>query len=426
MLDSKLIEENMLEVKRKLDSRGAQVDYDQFRALDLGRKEIIKKVEVLERERNVGSKKMGELMREGKKEEAGALQEEMKEISTKIKNFGELRAKAEEEFRNFMLMIPNIPNDSVPIGKNEEDNVEIRKWGEPREFDFTPKDHIEIGRDLDILDLDRAAKITGARFALYKGLGARLERALINFMLDLHTNDHEYKEILPPFMANTDSFIGTGNLPKFEEDLFKIQDSNFYLIPTAEVPVTNIHRDEILKEEDLPIKYVAYTPCFRSEAGSYGKDVKGIIRQHQFNKVELVKFSTPDKSYEEHESLTQNAERILQLLGLPYRVVVLCTGDMGFSSAKTYDLEVWVPSENTYREISSCSNFEDFQARRSSIRYRPKEGGKTKLVHTLNGSGLAVGRTFLGILENYQQSDGSVLIPEVLVPYMGGITKISN
>jgi len=426
MLDSKLIEENMLEVKRKLDSRGAKVDYDQFRALDLGRKEIIKKVEELKRERNVGSKKMGELMREGKKEEAGVLQEEMKEISSKIKNFGELRTKAEDEFRNFMLMIPNVPNDSVPIGKNEEDNVEIRKWGEPREFDFTPKDHIEIGRDLDILDLDRAAKITGARFALYKGLGARLERALINFMLDLHTNDNGYTEVLPPFMANTDSFIGTGNLPKFEEDLFKIQDSNFYLIPTAEVPVTNIHRDEILKEEDLPIKYVAYTPCFRSEAGSYGKDVKGIIRQHQFNKVELVKFSTPEKSYEEHESLTQNAERILQLLGLPYRVVVLCTGDMGFSSAKTYDLEVWVPSENTYREISSCSNFEDFQARRASIRYRPKEGGKTKLVHTLNGSGLAVGRTFLGILENYQQSDGSVTIPEVLVPYMGGIKEISN
>ncbi len=426
MLDSKLIEENMLEVKRKLDSRGAEVDYDQFRALDLGRKEIIKKVEELERERNVGSKKVGELMREGKKEEAGALQEEMKEISSKIKNLGELRAKAEEEFRDFMLMIPNLPNDLVPVGKNEEDNVEIRKWGEPRDFDFTPKDHIEIGKDLDILDLDRAAKITGARFALYKGLGARLERALINFMLDIHTNDHGYKEVLPPFMANTESFIGTGNLPKFEEDLFKIQDSNFYLIPTAEVPVTNIHRDEILKEEDLPIKYVAYTPCFRSEAGSYGKDVKGIIRQHQFNKVELVKFSTPEKSYEEHESLTQNAERILELLGLPYRVVVLCTGDMGFSSAKTYDLELWVPSENTYREISSCSNFEDFQARRASIRYRPKQGGKTKLVHTLNGSGLAVGRTFLGILENYQQSDGSVTIPEVLVPYMGGVTKISN
>jgi len=426
MIDSKLIEENLLEVKRKLDSRGAQIDYDQFRALDMGRKEIIKKVEELERERNIGSKKMGELMREGKKEEAANLQEEMKEISSKIKNLGELRTKAEQEFHNFMLMIPNLPNEMVPVGKNEEDNVEIRKWGEPRDFDFEPRDHIELGKDLDILDLDRAAKITGARFALYKALGARLERALINFMLDLHTSEHGYIEVLPPFMANTDSFIGTGNLPKFEEDLFKIENTNFYLIPTAEVPVTNIHRDEILKEDDLPIQYVAYTPCFRSEAGSYGKDVKGIIRQHQFNKVELVKFSTPEKSYEEHESLTQNAERILQLLGLPYRVVVLCTGDMGFSSAKTYDLEVWVPSENTYREISSCSNFEDFQARRASIRYRPKEGGKTKLVHTLNGSGLAVGRTVIGILENFQESDGSINIPEVLVPYMGGVTKISN
>lgn len=425
MLDAKLMEENMLEVKKKLESRGAEVDFDQFLALDRGRKEIIKKVEELERERNIGSKKMGELMREGNKDEAGALQDEMKKISARIKDFGELRSKAEEEFRNFMLMIPNIPNDLVPVGKNEDDNLEIRKWGEPRNFDFELKDHIDIGKDLDILDLDRAAKITGARFALYKGLGARLERALINFMLDLHTNEHGYKEILPPFMANTDSFVGTGNLPKFEEDLFKIKDTNFYLIPTAEVPVTNIHRDEILKEDELTIKYVAYTPCFRSEAGSYGKDVKGIIRQHQFNKVELVKFASPENSYAEHESLTENAERILQLLGLPYRVVLLCTGDMGFSSAKTYDLEVWVPSENTYREISSCSNFEDFQARRASIRYRPKEGGKTKFVHTLNGSGLAVGRTVIGILENFQQPDGSVTIPEVLVPYMGGVTSIS-
>jgi len=426
MLDSKLMEENMLEVKKRLESRGAEIDFDQFRALDLGRKEIIKKVEELERERNIGSKKMGELMREGKKDEAGTLQEEMKRISAQIKDLGELRAKAEEEFRNFMLTIPNIPHDSVPLGKGDADNVEIRRWGEPKDFGFEPKDHVEIGKDLDIIDLDRAAKITGARFALYKGLGARLERALINFMLDLHTKEHGYIEVLPPFMANTDSFIGTGNLPKFEEDLFKIKDTNYYLVPTAEVPVTNIHRDEILKEDELPIKYVAYTPCFRSEAGSYGKDVKGIIRQHQFNKVELVKFSNPDNSYEEHESLTQNAERVLELLGLPYRVVVLCTADTGFSSAKTYDIEVWVPSENTYREISSCSNFEGFQARRASIRYRPKEGGKTRFVHTLNGSGLAVGRTVIGILENYQQADGSVTIPEVLVPYMGGVTKISN
>jgi seryl-tRNA synthetase len=424
MLDAKLIEENMLEVKKRLESRGAVLDFDQFMALDRGRKEIIKKVEELERERNVGSKKMGELMREGNKEEAGALQEEMKKVSSHIKDLGELRSKAEDEFRDFMLRIPNIPNEMVPLGKSEEDNLEIRKWGAPGEFKFEPKDHIEIGKELDILDLDRAAKITGARFALYKGLGARLERALINFMLDLHTGEHGYQEVLPPFMANTDSFIGTGNLPKFEEDLFKVKDTNYYLIPTAEVPVTNIHRDEILNEDDLTVKYVAYTPCFRSEAGSYGKDVKGIIRQHQFNKVELVKFSTPENSYAEHETLTEDAERVLQLLGLPYRVVLLCTGDMGFSSAKTYDIEVWVPSENTYREISSCSNFEDFQARRASIRYRPKGGGKTRFVHTLNGSGLAVGRTVIGILENFQNADGSVTVPEALVSYMGGVTTI--
>ncbi len=426
MIDSKLIEENMLEVKKKIESRGAEIDIDQFNALDLGRKEIIKKVEELERERNVGSKKVGELMREGKKDEAASVQEQMKQISDQIKDLAELRSKAEEEFRGFMLTIPNIPDDSVPVGSSDEDNVELRKWGEPREFDFEPKDHVELGSTLDILDLDRAAKITGARFALYKGLGARLERALINFMLELHTNEHGYKEVLPPFMANTESFIGTGNLPKFEEDLFKIKDTNYYLVPTAEVPVTNIHRDEILKESELPINYVAYTPCFRSEAGSYGKDVRGIIRQHQFNKVELVKFSHPESSYEEHESLTENAERVLQLLGLPYRVVILCTGDMGFSSAKTYDIEVWVPSENTYREISSCSNFVDFQSRRASIRFRPNEGGKTRYVHTLNGSGLAVGRTVIAILENYQQADGSVLVPEALVPYMGGVTVIGN
>lgn len=426
MLDSKYIEENMDKVRGKLAERGAEIDFEEFWALDRGRKEIIKKVEKLERERNIGSKKVGELRREGKKEEAQELQEEMKRTSVQIKELGELRARAEEEFRNFLLTIPNISHDSVPVGGSDADNVEIRKWGEPKDFDFEPKDHVEIGKDLDILDLDRAAKITGARFALYKGFGARLERALINFMLDLHTNEHGYTEVLPPFMANTDSFIGTGNLPKFEEDLFKIEGTDFYLVPTAEVPVTNIHRDEILKEDELPIKYVAYTPCFRSEAGSYGKDVRGIIRQHQFNKVELVKFSNPDSSYEEHESLTENAVRVLELLGLPYRVVLLCTGDMGFSSAKTYDLEVWVPSENTFREISSCSNFEDFQARRASIRYRPKDGSKVKLVHTLNGSGLAVGRTVIGILENFQEADGSVTVPEVLVPYMGGVTKISN
>ncbi|MGD9653434.1 MAG: serine--tRNA ligase, partial [Candidatus Dadabacteria bacterium] len=303
--------------------------------------------------------------------------------------------------------------------------VEVTKWGEPRNFGFAPKDHVEIGKNLDIIDLDRAAKITGARFALYKGAGARLERALINFMLDLHTGEHGYREVLPPFMANSASFIGTGNLPKFEEDLFKINNTDYYLVPTAEVPVTNIHRDEILDGGDLPVKYAAYTPCFRSEAGSYGKDVRGIIRQHQFNKVELVKFSDPDNSFDELEALTADAARVLELLGIPYRVMLLCTGDMGFSSTKTYDIEVWVPSENTYREISSCSNFADFQARRASIRYRPTGGGKPRLVHTLNGSGLAVGRTLLAILENFQEEDGSVVIPEKLRSYMGGLDRIT-
>jgi seryl-tRNA synthetase len=370
------------------------------------------------------SKKVGELKRSGKLREAEELQLSLKSLSEQVKQLSEKRNQVEEELRNFLLNIPNIPHSSVPYGKDSSDNVEMRRWGEPRKFDFTPKDHVEIGKELDILDLDRAAKIAGARFALYKGLGARLERALINFMIDLHTNHHGYIEVLPPFIANRESFIGTGNLPKFEEDLFKLEGTDFFLVPTAEVPVTNIHRNEILPEEELTKKYVAYTPCFRKEAGSYGKDVRGIIRQHQFNKVELVKFTTPDSSYEELESLTQDAAHVLELLELPYRILLLCTGDLGFASAKTYDIEVWIPSENTYREISSCSNFEDFQARRANIRYRPKDGGKPRFVHTLNGSGLAVGRTVVAILENYQESDGSVTIPKVLVPYMGGIEKI--
>ncbi len=425
MLDSKYIEENLETVVKKIKDRGAEFDTESFKSLDQERKRIISQVEKLENERNVGSKKVGELRRDGKADEAGELQTELKEKSEQIKQLSEERKKADEDFRDFLLTVPNIPHDSVPVGDSDADNVEVKNWGKKREFGFEPKDHVEIGKALDILDLDRAAKITGARFALYKGLGARLERALANFMLDLHTGEHGYSEVLPPFMANTASFIGTGNLPKFEEDLFKIQGTDYYLIPTAEVPVTNIYRDEILSEEDLPLKYAAYTPCFRSEAGSYGKDVRGIIRQHQFNKVELVKFAHPDTSYEEHESLTENAARVLELLGLPYRIVVLSTGDMGFSSAKTYDIEVWVPAENTYREISSCSNFEDFQARRASIRFRPKGGGKVRLVHTLNGSGLAVGRCVIGILENYQEEDGSVRIPDVLVPYMGGVQEIT-
>jgi seryl-tRNA synthetase len=425
MLDSKYVEDNLEKVFAKMNERGESFDSDLFKKLDSERREVIKTVEKLEHERNTGSKRVGELKREGDHNQADSLQAELKTLSEQIKELGAERAEIEGRFRDFLLGVPNIPHDSVPVGKDASDNVEVKKWGEPGKFVFEPKDHVELGKDLDIIDLDRAAKITGARFALYKGLGARLERALINFMLDLHTGEHGYREVLPPFMANSDSFVGTGNLPKFEEDLFKIEGTDFYLIPTAEVPVTNIHRDEILIESELPLKYVAYTPCFRSEAGSYGKDVRGIIRQHQFNKVELVKFANPESSYGELESLTENAAKVLELLRLPFRIVVLCTGDMGFSSAKTYDIEVWVPSENTYREISSCSNFENFQARRASIRYRPVGGGKPKLVHTLNGSGLAVGRTVIAILENLQEADGTVRIPEVLIPYMGGIDRIT-
>jgi len=426
MLDPKFIRENLDYVIKKLGERGTYIDFNRFLTLDEERRRIIQEAEELEHRRNIGSKKVGELKRQKKDEEAERLQTELKEISEKTKELAEKRARVEDEFRDFLLRIPNIPHSSVPYGKDPSDNPEVKHWGRPREFDFKPKDHVEIGKKLDILDLDRAAKIAGARFSLYKGLGARLERALINFMLDLHVNDHGYTEVLPPFMANRDSFIGTGNLPKFEEDLFKVEETELFLIPTAEVPVTNIHREEILSEEELTKKYVAYTPCFRKEAGSYGKDVRGIIRQHQFNKVELVKFATPESSYDELESLTKDAARVLELLELPHRIVLLCTGDMGFSSAKTYDIEVWVPSENTYREISSCSNFEDFQARRANIRYRPKDGGKTRFLHTLNGSGLAVGRTVVAVLENYQEQDGSITIPKVLIPYMGGVEKIPS
>jgi seryl-tRNA synthetase len=425
MLDPKFIKENLDYVKKKMEERGVKIDFERFLTRDEERRKIIVEVEELKHLINTGSKKIGDLKRQKKDEEAEKYQAELKETSEKIKELGEKRTEIEEEFREFLLRVPNLPHASVPFGKDSSDNVEIKRWGHPREFGFEPKDHVEVSKKLDILDLDRATKITGGRFALYKGLGARLERTLINYMLDLHTDKHGYTEVLPPFMANTDSFIGTGNLPKFEDDLFRVEGTDFFLVPTAEVPVTNIHRDEILKEEELPKKYAAYTPCFRKEAGSYGKDVRGIIRQHQFNKVELVKFASPENSYDELESLTGDATRVLELLELPYRIVVLCTGDIGFSSAKTYDIEVWIPSENTYREVSSCSNFEDFQARRANIRYRPKEGGKLRFLHTINGSGLAVGRTVVAILENYQEPDGSVIIPKVLVSYMGGIERIS-
>lgn len=425
MLDIKFIEDNFDLVITKTEQRNTKVDFDTLKELIDKRKTAIKEAEQVEHKRNKGSKEVGSLMREGKKDEAKQLQADLKELSDTVKELNDKRTIIETDLRNILLQIPNITNEAVPVGKDESDNPVVKTWGEPTKFDYEIKDHVEIGKNLGILDLETAAKITGARFSLYKGLGARLERALINFMLDIHTKEHGYTEVLPPLMANSESFTGTGNLPKFEDDLFKINDTDYYLIPTAEVPVTNIYRDEIISEEQLPIKYAAYTPCFRKEAGSYGKDVHGIMRQHQFNKVELVKFTTPETSYDGHEALTANAAKILELLGLPYRIVVLCTGDIGFSSAKTYDLEVWIPSENKYREISSCSNFEDFQARRAAIRYKPSGGGKTKLVHTLNGSGLAVGRTVIAIMENFQNKDGTVTLPEALRPYMDGLDKIS-
>lgn len=426
MLDPKLIERNIDLVGEKLATRGFDTDLSEFAVLNSRRKEIIKRVETLEHQRNEGSRKVGALKRSGDQQGLSELLPELRLLSDEIKDLNESKAEAEGLLREFLLTIPNMPDSSVPEGTDDTANVEIRKWGEPRDFNFEVKDHVLLGAELDILDLPRATKIAGARFALYKNAGARLERALINFMLDVHTRQHGYTEVLTPFVANAESLTGTGNLPKFEEDLFKLSDTDYYLVPTAEVPVTNIHRDEIIPAEMLPIKYVAYTPCFRKEAGSYGKDVHGIIRQHQFNKVELVHFADPENSYEALEKLTADAARILELLGIPYRVVVLCTGDMGFSSAKTYDLEVWVPSEGRYREISSCSNFEAFQARRANIRYRKSKGSKPSYLHTLNGSGVAVGRALLAIVENFQTEEGTVEVPEVLVPYMDGIRVIGR
>ena len=426
MLDPKLIERNIDLVGEKLATRGFETDLSEFTVLNSRRKEIIKRVETLEHQRNQGSRKVGALKRSGDQQGLAELLPELKALSEEIKDLNEKKVEVEGLLREFLLTVPNMPDSSVPEGPDDTANVEIRKWGEPRSFDFEVKDHVLLGAELDILDLPRATKIAGARFALYKNAGARLERALINFMLDVHTKQHGYTEVLTPFVANTESFTGTGNLPKFEEDLFKLSDTDYYMVPTAEVPVTNIHRDEIIPPEMLPIKYVAYTPCFRKEAGSYGKDVHGIIRQHQFNKVELVRFADPENSYEELEMLTADAAKILELLGIPYRVVLLCTGDMGFSSAKTYDLEVWVPSEGRYREISSCSNFEAFQARRANIRYRKSKGSKPAYLHTLNGSGVAVGRALLAIVENFQTEEGTVEVPEVLVPYMDGIRVIGR
>ncbi len=408
-------------VEKALKKRGYDFDLDYLIEFDKKRREVIVKLESLKAEKNRISKEIGKLKREGK--DVSHIIKQMKEKGSEEKELTDSLREIENELNDLLLRIPNIPHESVPVGEDETFNVEVKKYGSPREFDFEPLPHWEIGTRLGILDFKSASKITGSRFVVYKGDGALLERALINFMLETHIK-RGYQEVLPPFIAHERALVGTGNLPKFKEDLFKLEGYDWYLIPTAEVPVTNLHRDEILNEDELPKKYVAYTPCFRSEAGSYGKDVRGIIRQHQFNKVELVKFSHPDNSYDELESLLLDAEEILKLLELPYRVVALSTGDLGFSSAKTYDIEVWLPSKNDYVEISSCSNFEDFQARRANIKFREQKTKKTKFVHTLNGSGLAVGRTVAAILENYQQKDGRVLIPEVLRKYFGNRTYI--
>jgi seryl-tRNA synthetase len=421
MLDPAYVRDNVEAVRQRLAARGIDVsnELEQFATLESNRRRLIPQVEGLKREQNVAGDEVARAKRQGL--DAKPIFEANKLRAQKIKQM-EIELDGIEHQRSRLLAnIPNLPHDSVPVGKSSTENPVVRTWGEPRQFDFEPKPHWDLGAALGILDFERATKIAGARFAVLTGPGAQLERALINFMLTLHTQEHGYTEVLPPFMVNGTTLYGTGQLPKFEQDLFKIAGEwDLYLIPTAEVPVTNLYRGEILDGRQLPIRCTAYTPCFRSEAGSYGSDVRGLIRQHQFDKVELVKFTTPDASYDELERLTANAERVLQLLGLPYRTVLLCTGDMGFSSAKTYDIEVWLPSQKVYREISSCSNCEAFQARRANIRFRPQGTGKAEFVHTLNGSGLAVGRTWIAILENYQQADGSVVIPEALRPYMGG------
>ncbi len=421
MLDMKYIRENLEEAERRLCTRGGGPYLDGFRQLDDRRRALLRESEALKALRNTVSE---EIARIKDKSQAQAKILEMREVSQKIKGMDDELKVVDEELQNLLMIIPNLPSPSTPAGRSEQDNVLVRSWGEPRSFSFQAKPHWELGEELGILDFERGAKLAGARFTLYRGAGARLERALINFMLDLHTIEHGYDEVLPPFMVNRDSMTGTGQLPKFEDDLFRMVDPEYFLIPTAEVPVTNIHRGEILKRDDLPISYTAYTPCFRREAGSYGKDTRGLIRQHQFNKVELVTFAHPAESDAVLERLTSHAENVLQRLGLPYRVMALCSGDIGFSASKTYDLEVWLPGQNCYREISSCSNFGDFQGRRAGIRFREDDKAKPEFVHTLNGSGLAVGRTLVAILENFQQQDGSVLIPEKLRPYMGGIERI--
>lgn len=421
MLDMKFVRNNPQVVQDALLKRGSAVTLDEFLKLDQQRREKLFIVEQMKNRRNLVSEEIGRLKKAGK--DAPDMKLEMRDLSRQIKEIDEVYKDLEDKLQQILLDIPNIPHETVPVGQSEADNQVVRTWGKPREFKFAPKPHWDLGEALDILDFERGGKVTGARFTFYKGYGARLERAVINFMLDLHTNQHNYVEVFPPFMVNRESMIGTGQLPKFAEDMFKIEGQEYYLIPTAEVPVTNLYRNEILDGARLPILHCAYSACFRAEAGAAGRDTRGLIRLHQFNKVELVKFCRPEDSYEELEKLTWNAERVLQILGLPYRVVVLCTGDLGFSAAKTYDLEVWLPSYQGYKEISSCSNFVDFQARRAGICFRNARG-KAELVHTLNGSGLAVGRTVAAIMENYQESDGSVTIPEALRPYLGGLARI--
>ncbi|MGQ5712275.1 serine--tRNA ligase [Desulforudis sp. DRI-14] len=422
MLDLKFVRKNPDAVREALRKRGVDFNLDQLLDLDDEWRQILFTVEQLKNRRNSVSEEVARLKKA--RQPADDLIVQMREVSQRIKELDEDVRRAEENIQSLMLQIPNIPHPSVPYGKGEEDNVEIRRWGEPRNFAFTPEAHWDLGEQLGIIDFVRGGKVSGARFSFYRGIGARLERALINFMVDLHVNRHGYTELFPPFLVNGASMVGTGQLPKFAEDMFKVEGQDYYLIPTAEVPVTNYYRDEILDAEMLPAYFVAYSACFRAEAGAAGRDTRGLIRQHQFNKVELVKLCRPEDSDEELEKLVHNAEEVLRLLELPYRIILLCTGDIGFSAAKTYDLEVWLPSYQSYKEISSCSNFTDFQARRANIRYRPEPRAKAEFVHTLNGSGVAVGRTVAAILENYQQADGSVVIPEALRPYMGGITRI--
>ncbi len=424
MLDRNFIRENAELVQKKAEEKGVIIDTSAFLELDKKRRALLQQDEELKHQRNIASREIGEARKNGLNADEAI--SNMRVVSDKIKEFEKELKVIDEAIRTFELSVPNMPDGSVPVGKDESCNCEIRCWGNPVEMDFEPRAHWELGEILDILDFERGVKITGSRFTLLKGAGALLERALMNFMLDIQTGEHGYEEVLPPFMTNPESLIGTGNLPKFEEDLFKLEGWNYYLIPTAEVPVTNIHRDEILAAEELPKYYTAYTPCFRSEAGSYGEDTRGMIRQHQFNKVELVKFVKPEDSYAELDKLLSDAEEILKRLNIHYRVMTLCTGDMTFSSAKTYDIEVWLPSQKKFREISSCSNFEDFQARRANIKYRPDSKAKAQFLHTINGSGLAIGRTAIAILENYQNRDGSVTVPEVLRPYMKGMEKIER